>query len=52
VLTRHQSEHEEKLDLTKNQAEAVSAEDNEPKNSETQNVAETVRLQRRAAMSV
>ena len=55
-LCRRQSEIEEKLDLTKNQApsqvDAVSGDDNEPKNSETQNVAETVRHKRRAGVSV
>jgi predicted nucleic acid-binding Zn-ribbon protein len=55
-LCLRQSEIEEMLDLTKNQApsqvDAVSGEDNEPKNSETQNVAETVRHRRRTGMSV
>jgi hypothetical protein len=55
-LCLRQSEIEEMLDLTKNQApsqvDAVSGEDDEPKNSETQNVAETVRHRRRTGMSV
>jgi hypothetical protein len=55
-LCLRQSGIEEMLDLTKNQApsqvDAVSGEDNEPKNSETQNVAETVRHRRRTGMSV
>jgi hypothetical protein len=55
-LSRRQDEIEEKLDLTKNQApsqvDAVSGDDNEPKNSETQNVAETVRHKRRTGVSV
>jgi len=55
-LTRRQSEIEDKLDLTKNQApsqaEAVSAEENEQKISETQNVAETNRPKRRVAVRV
>ena len=46
-LSRRQDEIEEKLDLTKNQApsqvEADSPDDNARKNSETQNVAETIR---------
>jgi hypothetical protein len=55
-LSRRQDEIEEKLDLTKNQApsqvDAVSGDDNEPKNSETQNVAETIRYRKRTGMSV
>jgi hypothetical protein len=55
-LCIRQSEIEGMLDLTKNQApsqvDAVSEDDNEPKNSETQNVAETVRHRRRTGMSV
>jgi N12 class adenine-specific DNA methylase len=55
-LCLRQSGIEEMLDLTKNQApsqvDAVSGEDNESKNSETQNVAETVRHRRRTGMSV
>ena len=55
-LTRRQNEIEEKLDLTKNQApsqaEAISADDNDPRNSETQNVREAMRSKRRPAMSV
>jgi hypothetical protein len=54
-LCRRQSEIAEKLGLTKNQApsrvDAVSGDD-EPKNSETQNVAEPVRHKRRAGVSV
>ena len=49
-LSRRQSEIEEKLDLTKNQApsqvEAESQEDNARRNSETQNVAKVVRQKR------
>ena len=55
-LTRRQSEIEDKLDLTKNQAssqvEAVSVEDCETKNTETQNVAETASPKRRKAVKV
>src|SRR3989442_12524043 len=51
-LSRRQSEIEEKLDLTKNQApsqvEAESPDDTTKKNSETQHVTETVRQKRRA----
>jgi N12 class adenine-specific DNA methylase len=53
-LTRRQSEIEEKLDLTKNQApsqvEADSSEDTARKNSETQD--RTVRQKRRAGVTV
>jgi hypothetical protein len=49
-------EIEEKLDLTKNQApsqvDAVCGDDNEVKNSETQNISETVRHKRRTQMRV
>ncbi len=52
-LTRRQSEIEEKLDLTKNQApsqaEAVSATDEEPNNSEKQTKTRSPRHTRRAA---
>ena len=55
-LNRRQSEIEEKLDLTKNQApsqaEAISGDDNEQKNSETQEVAQDIRPKRRTAMRV
>jgi predicted nucleic acid-binding Zn-ribbon protein len=55
-LSRRQSEIEEKLDLTKNQApsqvDSVSGDGNEVKNSETQNVTETVRHKRRTGVSV
>jgi hypothetical protein len=55
-LCRRQSEIEDKLDLTKNQApsqaDAVSGDDNEPKNSETQEVAQDIRPKRRTAMRV
>jgi hypothetical protein len=55
-LCHRQSEIEEKLDLTKNQApsqvDAVSGDDNELKNSEIQNVAEAVRHRKRTGMSV
>jgi hypothetical protein len=55
-LCRRQSEIEDKLDLTKNQApsqvDAVSGDDNEPKNSETQKVAQDIRPKRRTAMRV
>ena len=47
-LSRRQDEIEEKLDLTKNQApgqvDADSLDENAQKNSETQNVAKTIRL--------
>ena len=56
LRSRRQSEIEEKLDLTKNQApsqaEAISWDDNEPKNSETQEVAQDMRPKRRTAMRV
>jgi hypothetical protein len=55
-LSRRQDEIEEKLDLTKNQApgqvDADSPDENAQKNSETQNVAETVRHKRRTGVSV
>jgi len=55
-LTRRQSEIEEKLDLTKNQApsqaESISADDNEQGNIKTQDVTETARPKRRATMRV
>jgi N12 class adenine-specific DNA methylase len=55
-LCHRQSEIEEKLDLTKNQApsqvDAVSGDDNEPKNSETQNIGQTVRHKKRTGVSV
>ena len=55
-LSRRQSEIEEKLDLTKNQApsqvEADSPEDTAQKNSETQDNANTVRQKRRAGVTV
>ena len=55
-LTRRQSEIEEKLDLTKNQApsqaESISADDNEQGNTKTQDVTETARPKRRATMRV
>ncbi len=55
-LCRRQSEIEEKLDLTKNQApsqvEADSPDDTTQKNSETQNVAKTIRQKRHARMTV
>jgi len=55
-LTRRQSEIEEKLDLTKNQApsqvEADSADPIEQKNSEAKNVVKTVRHKRRAGVTV
>ncbi len=55
-LTRRQSEIEEKLDLTKNQApsqvEAVSAGDDEPKNSEKQTQKHSSRRARTAAIHV
>jgi hypothetical protein len=55
-LTRRQSEIEEKLDLTKNQApsqvEADSTDENEQKNSEKQTHTHSPRPKRRAAISV
>jgi hypothetical protein len=55
-LTRRQSEIEEKLDLTKNQApsqvEAESADDSAQRISETQGVAKTIRQKRHAGMTV
>jgi len=55
-LTRRQSEIEEKLDLTKNQApsqvEADSADPNEQKNTETQTKTHSPRPKRRAAVRV
>jgi len=55
-LTRRQSEIEEKLDLTKNQApsqaEAVSTGDDEPKNSENQTKKHSPRHARGAAIHV
>ena len=55
-LTRRQSEIEEKLDLTKNQApsqvEADSADSNETKNSETQSVTKHPRQKRRVGVTV
>ena len=55
-LCRRQSEIEEKLDLTKNQApsqiDAVSGEDTEPKNCETQDVARIIRTKRHTGMTV
>ena len=55
-LARRQNEIEEKLDLTKNQAssqaEADSGENNDQKNSETQEQTETVQPMRRVKMSV
>ena len=55
-LCRRQSEIEEKLDLTKNQApnqiDVISGDDNEPRNSETQNICETVRHRKRAGVRV
>ena len=55
-LCRRQCEIEEKLDLTKNQApsqaEAVSGDDNEVKNSEIQRAAEGVRHKRRMGVRV
>ena len=55
LRSRRQSEIEEKLDLTKNQApsqaEAISWDD-EPKNSESQEVAQDMRPKRRTAMRV
>lgn len=55
-LCRRQSEIKEKLDLTKNQApsqvEADSPDDTTRKNSETQDVAKTIRQKRHARMTV
>ena len=55
-LCRRQSEIEEKLDLTKNQApsqvEADSPDDTVRKNSETQAVAKTIREKRHVGMNV
>jgi hypothetical protein len=55
-LSRHQSEIEEKLDLTKNQApsqaEAESQEEGEQKTSEVQTPTEPARKTRRAAMRI
>jgi hypothetical protein len=55
-LCRRQSEIEEKLDLTKNQApsqvEADSPDDTARRNSETQDVAKTIRQKRHAGMTV
>ena len=55
-LSRRQSEIEEKLDLTKNQAtsqlEVDSPEDNAQKNSETQNITETIRQKRRVGKRI
>jgi hypothetical protein len=55
-LSRRQDEIEEKLDLTKNQApgqvDADSPDENAQKNSETHNVAETVRHKRRTGVSI
>jgi tetrahydromethanopterin S-methyltransferase subunit G len=55
-LTRRQSEIEEKLDLTKNQApsqvEAASVDQNGEKNSETQNKTNAVRPKHRVSVSV
>ncbi|HLX69418.1 MAG TPA: hypothetical protein VKV04_07310 [Verrucomicrobiae bacterium] len=55
-LTRRQNEIEDKLDLTKNQApsqaEALFPENNEPKNSESQNVTEAAHSKRRFAVRV
>lgn len=55
-LCRRQSEIEEQLDLTKNQApsqvEAESPDGNTQGKSETQNVTETVRMKQRAGMTV
>jgi len=54
--SRRQSENEEKLDLTKNQApnqvDAVSGIDDEAKNSEIQNVEKASRHKRRAGVRV
>ena len=55
-LCGRQNEIEEKLDLTRNQApsqaDAVSADDSDTKNSETQNVAEPVRHKKRKGVTV
>jgi hypothetical protein len=55
-LTRRQSEIEEQLDLTKNQApsqaEAVSTGDDEPKNSERQTQTKSLRRARGVAIQV
>lgn len=55
-LTRRQSEIEEKLDLTKNQApsqvEAASIDESEEKNSETQKKTNAVRPKQRMSVSV
>jgi len=55
-LTRRQSEIEEKLDLTKNQApsqvEAASVDESEEKNAETQNKRNAVRPKQRMKISV
>jgi hypothetical protein len=55
-LTRRQSDIEDKLDLTRNQApsqaEAVSAEDNKPKNTETKSVSESARPKRCVAVRI
>jgi predicted nucleic acid-binding Zn-ribbon protein len=55
-LSHRQSEIEEKLDLAKNQApsqvEAVSVEENEEKNSETQNKTSAIRPKQRMTVSV
>jgi hypothetical protein len=55
-LTRRQSEIEEKLDLTKNQApsqvEAASVDESEEKNAETQNKRNAVRPKQRMRISV
>jgi hypothetical protein len=55
-LTRRQSEIEEKLDLTKNQApsqvDAVSAGDEEQKNTEKQTQTNSPRRTRQAAVHV
>ncbi|MFO1501082.1 MAG: DEAD/DEAH box helicase family protein [Verrucomicrobiota bacterium] len=54
-LCRRQSEIEEKLDLTKNQApgqvDARAGDDQELKNSETHNVAKTIRQKRHTGMT-
>ena len=55
-LSRRQDEIEEKLDLTKNQApsqvEADSPDETARRNSETQDVAKTIRQKRHAGMTV
>jgi hypothetical protein len=55
-LTRRQSEIEEKLDLTKNQApsqvEAASVDESKEKNSETRNKTNAVRPKQRMSVSV